>query len=106
MVRKGKSGWVVWSEDEIKLLKRLFPLGKAGQVVEKTGRPLTAVRQKAYSMGIRSEGYNPWSPDEIELLKKLYQTEDAKNISNRLGRPVQSIGDKARSIGLNPTTPF
>jgi hypothetical protein len=34
-----KNSWVSWSEDEVKLLKRLFPLGRAReieQVLEKT----------------------------------------------------------------------
>jgi hypothetical protein len=51
MVKKNKSGWIAWSEHEVELLKKLFPLGEAKQVVEKTGRPLTAVRQKAYTWG-------------------------------------------------------
>ncbi len=41
-----KNSWVAWSEDEVKLLKRLFPLGRAREIAEQTGRALTAVGQK------------------------------------------------------------
>jgi len=48
-----KSSPRLWSKDEVKLLKRLFPRGRAREIAEQTGRPLTAVRQKAYNMGLR-----------------------------------------------------
>ena len=66
------SGWVAWSEDEVKLLKKLFPPGRAREIAEQTGRPLTAVRQKAYSMGIKTGEQRLWSANEVKLLKKLY----------------------------------
>jgi len=49
-----KSSRLIWSEDEVKLLKKLFPLGRAREIAEQTGRPLTAVKQKAYYMGIKT----------------------------------------------------
>jgi len=66
-----KSGWISWSEDEVKLLKRLFPRRRAMEIAERTGRPLTAVKQKAYSLGIKTRENRKWSASEIELLKKL-----------------------------------
>ena len=42
---------IAWSKDEVKLLKKLYPRGRAGEIAERIGRPLTAVRQKAYYMG-------------------------------------------------------
>ena len=73
MAKNKKNRWVLWSEDEVKLLKKLFPRGRAREVVEQTGRPLTAVRQKAYSMGIKTRECRLWSANEVKLLKKLYQ---------------------------------
>jgi hypothetical protein len=43
-----KSGRRPWSEDEVKLLKRLFPRGRAREITKRTGRSLAAVRQRAY----------------------------------------------------------
>ena len=65
MSKSKKNGWVSWSEDEVKLLKRLFPLGRAREVAKQTGRPLTAVRQKAYSMGIKTRELHLLSAKEI-----------------------------------------
>jgi len=48
MAKNNKNTWIHWSEDEIKLLKKLFPKGKARQVADQTGRTLAAVRQRAY----------------------------------------------------------
>jgi hypothetical protein len=95
-----KSSLVAWSEDEVKLLKKLFPRGRAREIVEQTGRPLTAVRQKAYSMGINTRECRRWSANEIELLKKLYPTENTQSIADKLGRPLQSVSGKASKIGL------
>jgi len=67
-----KNTWVAWSEDEVKLLKRPFPRGRAREIAEQTGRPLTAVRGKASSIGLKKEKYPPWSNQEVTLLKKLY----------------------------------
>ena len=44
MAKSKKNSWVAWSEDEVKLLKRLFPRGRAREIAEQTGRSLTAVR--------------------------------------------------------------
>ena len=77
-----KSSWVAWSEDEVKLLKRLFPRGRAREIAEQTGRALTAVRQKAYSMGIKTRERRLWAANEIELLKKLYPSENTQSIAD------------------------
>jgi hypothetical protein len=95
-----KNGWVAWSEDEVKLLKRLFPHGRAREIAEQIGRPLTAVRQKAYSMGIKTREWRLWSANEIKLLKKLYPSENTQSIADKLGRSRISINHKANLIGL------
>jgi len=95
-----KSGPRLWSEAEVKLLKRLFPCGRAREIAEQTGRPLTAVRQKAYSMGIKTRECRLWSANEVKLLKKLYPTEDTQDIADKLGRSRISINNKACNIGL------
>jgi len=95
-----KSGWVSWSEDEVKLLKKLFPRGRAREIAEQTGRPLTAVKQKAYSMGIKTREWRRWSANEIKLLKKLYPSENTQSIADKLGRSSEWVRYKASLIGL------
>ena len=41
-----------WTKDDIRLLKRLYPKGNIKKIAERLNRPLTAVRQKAYDMGM------------------------------------------------------
>ena len=95
-----KNTWVAWSEDEIKLLKKLFLSGGAREIAKQIGRPLTAVKQKAYSMGIRTRAHRLWSANEMELLKTLYQDENVQGIAAKLGRPKQAVTHKAYRIGI------
>jgi hypothetical protein len=61
MAKHKTNTWVLWSEDEVKLIKKLFPKGKARQVSQQIGRPLTAVKQKAYDMGLKTRQWCLWS---------------------------------------------
>ena len=95
MAKSKKNTWILWSEDEVKLLRKLFPRGRTREVAEQTGRPLTAVRQKAYNMGLKTKKYHPWSANEVELLKKLYPTENTRSIAGKLGRSLREVMTKA-----------
>ena len=91
---------IVWSEDEVKLLKKLFPQGRAREIAKRTGRPLTAVRQKAYHMGIRTSEHRLWSAGEIRHLKRLYPSEDVQSIADKLGRSYDAVAVKARKLEI------
>jgi len=106
VVKKKKRGLVLWSKDEIRLLKRLFPRGRARDVVEKTGRPLSAVRQKAYSMGITSGRYRLWLASEMKVVKRLYPIKSARSIGDKLGRSRDTVRAMARSIGVRKAKSF
>ena len=82
------------------MLKRLFPRGRAREIAKQTGRPLTAVRQKACNMGIKTRERRFCSANEIKLLKKLYPTENTQSIADKLGRSLGWIRTKANLIGL------
>ena len=51
-VKKKKSKRGLWSEKEIKLLKKEFPKRPCDEVAKMLGRPFYAVKRKAYRMGI------------------------------------------------------
>jgi len=51
------SGPWSWTKDDIKLLKQFYPRGNTKMIAEKLCRPLTAVRQKAYDMGMKTDIY-------------------------------------------------
>jgi hypothetical protein len=100
MAKNKNPGWVSWTDKELSLLKKLFPLGKGRQVVKITGRSLTAVKKKAYSMGLGTRHNRRWSASEVEIVKKLYLIETAKSIADKLGRSEETVRAKARSIGI------
>ncbi|MBN1806840.1 MAG: hypothetical protein JW837_16450 [Sedimentisphaerales bacterium] len=89
-----------WTKDDIKLLKRLYPHGKIKQIAERLNRPLTAVRQKAYDIGMKTDVYNYWKKEELRLLKKLYADTATMKLADRLKRSAGSVKTKARQLGL------
>jgi hypothetical protein len=89
-----------WTKDEVKLLKRLFPQGRAREIVKRTGRSLEAVKHKAYGMGIKTRENRPWSASEIRQLKRLYPSETIQSIADKLGRSYKAVVAKAHELGL------
>jgi len=94
------SGPWSWTEDDIKLLKQLYPRGNTKMIAEKLCRPLTAVRQKAYDMGMKTDIYKYWTEDDLELLTKLYSDTITDELVKRFGRSAGSVKTKARQLGL------
>ena len=97
------SGPWSWTDDDIKLLKRLYPRGNTRMIAAKLCRPLTAVRQKAYDMGIKTDIYNYWTEDDLKLLSKLYPNTITDELAERFGRSAGSVKTKARQLGLRKT---
>ncbi len=92
-----------WTKDDIRLLKKLYPHGNTRKIAERLNRPLTAVRQKAYDIGMKTDVYQYWSKSDIKLLKKLYPNAITQKLAERLGRSAGSIKTKARQLGLRKT---
>ena len=72
-------------------------------IADKLCRPLTAVRQKAYDMGIKTDIYNYWTEDDLKLLSKLYPNTITDELAERFGRSAGSVKTKARQLGLRKT---
>jgi hypothetical protein len=69
-------------------------------IAERLCRPLTAVRQKAYDIGIKTDVYQYWTKEELKLLKKLYPGAMTDELVRRFGRSAGAIKSKARQLGL------
>lgn len=108
MVKKKKliKGPWSWTKDDIKLLKKLYPHGNTKMIAERLNRPLTAVRQKAYDIGMKTDIYQYWSKADINLLKKLYPNTVTQKLADRLKRSAGSIKTKARQLGLRKTESY
>ena len=96
-----------WSQDEVRLLRRHFADMDTRRLAAKIGRPLTAVRQRAYEMGLKTNGYSgPWSAEEVALLKELYPKMSTRRVAERIGRTMQSVGQKSLKLGLKKTDEY
>jgi len=100
------SGPWSWTEDDIKLLKRLYPRGNTRMIANKLCRPLTAVRQKAYDMGMKTDIYSYWTEDDLKLLSKLYPDTITDELAQRFGRSAGSVKTKARQLGLRKSDSY
>ncbi len=100
------SGPWSWTKDDIKLLKRLYPRGNTRMIAEKLCRPLTAVRQKAYDMGMKTDIYNYWTEGDLKLLAKLYPNTITDELTERFGRSAGSVKTKARQLGLRKSDSY
>ena len=95
-----------WTKDDIKILKRMYPRGNTRKIANRLGRPLTAVRQKAYDIGIKTEIYKYWDDEDIKLLVKLYPNTSINDLVKKLGRSSGSIKTKARELGLRKSANY
>lgn len=95
-----------WTKDDIKLLKKLYPHGNTKMIAEKLCRPLTAVRQKAYDIGLKTDTYRYWPPEDLELLVKLYPDMRTEELARRLGRSPGSVKTKARQLELRKSRDY
>jgi len=95
-----------WTKDDIRLLKKLYPRGNTRKIAERLNRPLTAVRQKAYDIGIKTDVYQYWSKEDIKLLEKFYPNTITQELAKRLRRSAGSVKTKARQLGLRKTNSY
>jgi hypothetical protein len=100
------SGPWSWTKDDIKLLKKLYPHGNTKMIAERLCRPLTAVRQKAYDIGMKTEIYQYWTKDDLKLLKELYPNTITEELAKRFSRSAGSIKTKARQLGLRKSESY
>ena len=95
-----------WTPDDIKMLKKLYPHGNTRMIAEKLCRPLTAVRQKAYDIGIKTDTYQYWTDDDLKRLAKLYPNNSTRKLAQKLNRSEGSIKTKARQLGLKKSRSY
>ena len=89
-----------WTKEDITLLRQLYPKGNIRMIAKRLNRPLTAVRQKAYDIGMKTDVYRYWSDEDLKLLTRLYPDATTQELVRRLGRSAGSIKTKALQLGL------
>ena len=102
--KRKKNSWVLWSEGELKLIRKLYPLGKEKEIARRTGRTESAIKGRAQRLGVKGPEIQPayprWSKKELNLLRKLYPTTKAETIAERLGRSVHAVRLRIVKIGI------
>lgn len=96
---EGALGGRAWTEKEIKILYKYFPLEGIKIEERLEGRSRTAIFSLASKLGIKAPDSN-WTNKEIELLKKYYPKYGIKTDQFIKNRPISSIRDKANSLGI------
>jgi hypothetical protein len=104
--KKRRNGPWSWTKEEVKLLKKLYPRGDTKSVAERLGRPLTAVRQRAYDLGMKTDAYQFWSEDDLKLLAELYPNTAASELAKRFGRNIGTVKAKALQLGIKKSQGF
>jgi len=91
-----------WSRSEVELLKKRFPTASTCELAEMLGRPLTAVRQKAYEMGLKTRTYlnRCWSEEEIKSLKRLFPDNKTREVAEKLNHSAGAVSRLASRLGL------
>jgi len=94
-----------WIKQEVNSLVKYFPTGKTREIAEELGRPFSAVRQKAYEMGLKTRQYasSIWSEEEIEVLMEQFPHRSTPELADQLNRSVKSVEGKAHRLGLAKT---
>ena len=100
MAKKTKPIQRKWSNNEIKLLKKLFPTKKKKEIADIMGRTLYSVASKAQMVGLKKVDKGKWSDEEIKLLKEIYPIKRTKEVAEKLGRPMRSVAHRAYILGL------
>ena len=101
-MRKAKSkknARIAWTKDEVKLLKELYPDNSARDIANELGRTVTAVRVKAYKLGL-CERRNVWSKKELNLVKRLYPSKTVQEVAEKIGKSVRATRRKILTLGL------
>jgi len=58
------------------------------------------VRQRAYEMGLKTDGFNYWSKKDEQFLKKHFSRRSTKSMAKELDRSLQAVKGKAQRMGL------
>lgn len=112
--KTGKKDLYHWSENDLDLLKRLYPTQSNAEIAKKLKRTKSSVDKKAHELSLRKEkGYrstiaaqnnarrkNSWRADEVAKLKKLFNRHTYAELASIFGRNAQSVQSKATRLGL------
>jgi len=104
-----------WTEEEIQLLKKLYPIKFNREIASILGRSIYSIEKQANRLGLkkkpivfkkgtikmlRKNEMKPWSKKDIEKLKRLYPNLPTDEVAKILGRTVKAVKHKAYALGI------
>lgn len=90
-----------WTEAEIDLLRKIFPIEGAACSARFPGRTKCSVISQAYEMGLKNTPN--WSEAEDDILRKYYPSEGCACHAKIPGRSAKGVGMRAIRLGLKYT---
>ena len=88
-----------WSEEKVKLLKKLYPEMEAKEIARIVDRSVAAVHRKACNLGLKK--CLSWSGEEESLLRVLFSNKKVSDIADIMGRSVSAINARAHKLRLS-----
>ena len=101
-----EEGFEVWSNEEIKTLRRLWQEGySCPQIAEKIGRTCSSIQNRIHLQkqifGLKNRNkIHPWTKKDTDYLVRHYKNKTIRELSEILGRRTDSIKYKAQWLNL------
>ncbi|RKY06599.1 MAG: hypothetical protein DRP65_11595 [Planctomycetota bacterium] len=92
-----------WTAKEIALLMELYSECPFDEIAKRLGRTVDAVKQRAYSLGLKRKSYleRLWTAEELQMLREQYPTcESTRELARKIGRPWGSVRQIASNLGI------
>ncbi len=73
------------------------------EIAKRLGRTVDAVKQRAYSLGLKRKSYleRLWTAEELQMLREQYPTcESTRELARKIGRPWGSVRQIASNLGI------
>jgi len=97
----GRGRGLRWTEREIEVTRKWFPLRGGPYVVRLLGRSLSAVNRRARSMGVNPDSrWTRWTEHEDTYIRRWYLTVGKARVAGVLDRTPASVLTRAQSLGL------
>jgi len=98
----------MWTAEETRLLRELYPHKSRTEVAAIIGRTAKAIASRAKVLGIRRlrPNYRRWTAVEDRVLRKLYPHRPTKEIGAQLGRTFYVVYQRAAKLGLKKSAAY
>lgn len=99
-----------YSESEIEILKKYYPIGGYKEVIKYLPhRTKKSIIEKARTLGVKTKNYKiAYSENEKDIIRKFYSIGGAKLVQEKLSsyRHIDSIRRIASDLGIKSTTDY